>query len=152
MIMRELIDKQLGVNDYCFGCGEKNPIGAKLNFYKISEKSLETEITPPNTWGGWGKIVHGGLQTVILDEMAGWTMIALAEKTGLTIKMEIEFYKPLFIEKKILARTEVIEENDKDVIVESYLLDEENDICTKGKFTFRVVDFERIKKIAGMTD
>lgn len=146
--MREYIDKQLGVNDYCFGCGESNPIGAKLNFYKISENSLGADFTIPKTYGGWGKIAHGGLQTVLLDEVCGWTMITLLEKTGLTVNVNINFLKPLYIEDSIEIVGEIQKVEGRDMFIQGYIKDSSGDICTKGLFTFREVKKERIEALA----
>ena len=148
--MKERIEKDLGINSLCFGCGEENPIGAKLNFYKLSEKSIGATYHVPNTWGGWGKIVHGGLQTVLMDEVAGWTTITLLKEACLTIKVEMQFMKPLYVEKEVEIIGEIIDQSEKDVIVKSYIKNEENIICTQGLFTFRKVPMERIEQIAGI--
>lgn len=148
--MKEYIDKELGVNDYCFGCGESNPIGAKLNFYKISENSLGADFKIPDTYGGWGKIAHGGLQTVLLDEVCGWTMITLLEKTGLTINVNINFLKPLYVEDSIKIVGEIQEVEGRDMIIQGYIKDSAGDICTKGLFTFREVEKEKIENLANI--
>lgn len=146
--MKEYIDKELGINDYCFGCGESNPIGAKLNFYKISEKSLGADFEVPDTWGGWGKIAHGGLQTVLLDEVSGWAMITLLEKTGLTVKVEMNFLKPVYVEDTIKIVGEIQKVEGRDIFIQGYIHDSAGDICTKGLFTFKEVKKEKIESLA----
>lgn len=149
-MMKEFIEKDLGVNKLCFGCGEENPIGAKLSFYKISEKSVGSTFLVPYTWGGWGKIVHGGLQTVLMDEVSGWTVITLLNEACLTIKVEIQFFSPLYVEEEVEIIGEIIEQNEKDIFVKSYIKNKEEKVCTQGLFTFRKVKKEKIEQIAGI--
>ena len=148
--MSEYIEKRLGINDFCFGCGEKNPIGAKLSFYKISKNSVGSQFHIPKTWGGWGKVVHGGLQTVLMDEVSGWTVITQLEETCLTINVNLQFFRPLYIEEDVEIVGEIEEIKDRDIIVKSYIKNSNGQICTEGKFTFRKVTKEKIEQIAGV--
>ncbi|MHA1398672.1 MAG: PaaI family thioesterase [Candidatus Heimdallarchaeaceae archaeon] len=146
--MRELIKKDLENNDYCFGCGKDNPVGAKLEFYKISEDQVETEFLVPLEWSGWGKIVHGGLQAVILDEISAWTMISMLQVYGVTIKTTIEFLKPLYVQEKLKGVSRIIKKEEKNIWVESKLFNKNEELCTKSIFIFRMLDLEKIKKMA----
>ncbi len=147
-MMTEYIEKNLGINSLCFGCGEENPIGAKLSFYKISDKSVGSTFDVPKTWGGWGRIVHGGLQTVLMDEVAGWTVITLLKEACLTIKMEMQFLSPLYVEEKVEIIGEIIENKEKDILVRSSIKNSEGKVCTQGQFTFRKVTKEKIEQLA----
>ena len=148
--MKEVIEKNLDINPLCFGCGEKNPLGAKLNFYKLSENSIGSTYFVPKYWGGWGTIVHGGLQTVLMDEVAGWAVVALLQEACLTINVELQFLKPLYIEKETEIIGEIIENHERDIIVKSYIENVMGEICTQGLFTFRKVQKERIEQMAGI--
>jgi len=148
--MKKYIERDLEVNPLCFGCGEKNPIGAKLNFYKLSESSVGSTYIVPKTWGGWGRIVHGGLQTVLMDEVAGWAVVALLQEACLTINVELQFLKPLYVEKEAEIIGEIEENQERDIIVKSYIKDDKGVICTQGSFTFRKVQKERIEQMAGI--
>ncbi|MCE7743164.1 MAG: hypothetical protein GOP50_12005 [Candidatus Heimdallarchaeota archaeon] len=148
--MKEHIEKDLGINSLCFGCGEENPIGAKLSFYKLSDKSVGSSFLVPKTWGGWGKIVHGGLQTVLMDEVSGWTVITLLEEACLTIKVDLQFFKPLYVEEEVEIIGEIAEHKEKDILVKSYIKNKDGQICTQGHFTFRKVTKKKIEQIAGI--
>ena len=145
--MGEKINKDLGVNNYCFGCGEDNPIGAKLDFYKISDNSLKSTFTIPLTWGGWGDIAHGGLQTVLLDEVSGWSVITLLDKYALTINLQMEFFKPIFVGETIVAISKIENIEGRNITVKSILKNENGDECTKGIFVFREVGKEKIERL-----
>jgi acyl-CoA hydrolase len=145
--MYEKINKDLGVNNYCFGCGDENPIGAKLDFYKTSDKNLISKFTIPLTWGGWGEIAHGGLQTVLLDEVSGWSIIELLGKYALTINLQIEFHQPIYVGEAVEAISEIERVEGRDIIVKGILKNEKGDECTVGRFIFREVGKEKIERL-----
>ena len=144
----EKIEKNLEYNTFCFGCGEENPIGAKLNFFKVSEESVKSNFLVPDTWGGWGKIIHGGLQTVLLDEVSAWVIVALLNEQGLTIKAQIDFFKPLYVEEEVEIVGSVEKIDDKDITISSVLRNKNGETCTKGTFVYRKVEMDKIKKMA----
>ncbi len=145
--MGEKIDTDLGVNNYCFGCGEDNPIGAKLEFYKISDKSLKSTFTIPLTWGGWGEIAHGGLQTVLLDEVSGWSIISLLGKYALTINLQMEFLQPIYVGETIEAISNIEKIEGRNIIVKGILKNGNGEECTLGSFVFREVGKEKIERL-----
>lgn len=61
--MTELIDDR-----YCFACGEKNPIGMHLKFM-INDNYIETRYIFPKEMQGYKDIVHGGMISLLLDEV-----------------------------------------------------------------------------------
>ncbi|MBA7553758.1 hypothetical protein ES705_46357 [subsurface metagenome] len=141
------IDKEIDFTSKCFGCGKENPIGAKLKFYEDSENSIQTTFTAPETWGGWGEIIHGGLQTVLLDEISAWTAISLLSIYGLTVKAEIEFFHPVYVNEKLVIKGKIEEVKGKDIRISSSIMTEDGMICTKGLFTFRTIQKEKIEQL-----
>ncbi len=56
----------------CFGCGEENPHGLRLNM-EIEDGALRTDFTPGPHHEGWPGIVHGGVIAALLYEvMENW--------------------------------------------------------------------------------
>ena len=141
------IDKEITFTSKCFGCGEENPIGAKLKFYEDSENSIQTIFTAPETWGGWGEIIHGGLQTVLLDEISAWTAISILSIYGLTVKAEMEFFHPVYVNEKLVIKGKIEEVKGKDIRISSSIMTEDGMICTKGLFTFRTIQKEKIEQM-----
>ena len=52
---------------FCFGCGERNPIGLNLKFTR-TEEGVETLFTPGKNHQGYRDLLHGGLMALVLDE------------------------------------------------------------------------------------
>ena len=55
-------------DDYWFACGTRNPVGLKLRF-TITEDSLYTDFCLPREYQGWTNVAHGGILTLIMDEV-----------------------------------------------------------------------------------
>jgi acyl-coenzyme A thioesterase PaaI-like protein len=56
----------------CFVCGRQNPIGLGLDFYEDHEADqVRAEFTVPDAYQGYPGVVHGGIVSTILDEVAG---------------------------------------------------------------------------------
>ena len=55
----------------CFGCGLKNDIGLKLNFTK-KNNSIVGSFIARKDYEGFPNILHGGIQSTILDEAMNW--------------------------------------------------------------------------------
>ncbi len=86
---------KLEVDDMCFACGPKNPIGLKLKFRFDGDEYVTTFTVQPQHQG-WAGIVHGGLLATALDE----TMARLLwEKdiNAITGRLEVRYHKPVRI-------------------------------------------------------
>jgi acyl-coenzyme A thioesterase PaaI-like protein len=81
---------------FCFGCGQNNPIGLKLNFTREGDV-IRTEFTPDKLYQGWPGLLHGGILGCLLDE----AMSNIAYATGntcLTASIEIRLRQPVKVE------------------------------------------------------
>jgi acyl-coenzyme A thioesterase PaaI-like protein len=81
---------------FCFGCGQNNPIGLKLNFTREGDV-IRTEFTPDKAHQGWPGLLHGGILGCLLDE----AMSNVAYATGntcLTASIEIRLRQPVEVE------------------------------------------------------
>jgi len=76
----------------CFVCGQKNPIGLKLNF-TWDGKTVSTEFTPDKLYQGWSGMVHGGIIGCVLDEAMSYAALFSGVNT-VTAKMQARFKRP----------------------------------------------------------
>lgn len=96
---------KLDVNDMCFACGKKNPVGLKLDF-RFEGEEYVTDFTVKPEYQGWRGIVHGGLLSTALDEV----MARLLWEQGLsaiTGKLSVRFLKPLSIGETVQVRARI---------------------------------------------
>ncbi|HOZ22850.1 MAG TPA: PaaI family thioesterase [bacterium] len=124
---------------HCFGCCPTNPIGLQMEFW-LDGGDLVAIWQPKPEYQGWGNILHGGIQTTLLDEIGGWIILVALEKAGVTAQMELAFLKPVSIlDGPLTIRCRILEQKRRIVFVESELLNPAGEICTRGKtryFTF----------------
>ena len=85
--------------DMCFACGQKNPIGLKLNF-GWDGKVARTEFTPTKLHQGWAGVVHGGIITCLLDEAMSYAAL-FSGANSLTAKMQTRLRRPLQIDEPL---------------------------------------------------
>ena len=72
-----------GETQTCFGCGPHNPHGLRLKFEREGD-CVRTRFTLGAGYDGPPGILHGGLQAMIADEIAGWTLVGFKGRIGLT--------------------------------------------------------------------
>jgi uncharacterized protein (TIGR00369 family) len=117
------MEKEFRDDRVCFVCGEKNPIGLKLHITTDAERGESSaDVTFPEGFQGWSKIVHGGLLATVLDE----AMIYAAGAKGLkcvTGEMTVRFIKPASTGLIYTLKGRFVEEKGRIVLAESILLD-----------------------------
>jgi len=122
----------------CFACGQKNPIGLKLNF-RFEEGKAKAEFTPGPYHQSWNGVFHGGLLAVCLDEAFGYVLYFQGIK-GMTAKMEMRFRKTIRTGQKILLTGEVKRKTRK--LIETYAQAEFEDgtLAAEGTATMYLTD------------
>lgn len=58
----------------CFGCGQNNPIGLKLDF-QWDGKTARAEFVLTELYQGWPGFAHGGIISCLLDEAMGYAAL-----------------------------------------------------------------------------
>ena len=94
--------KQTKEYSMCFACGKDNPIGLHLQFHAEGD-SWVTEFTPGPEHQSYDGRVHGGLLSVLLDEITGDYIFKLEGRPAYTAKMELRFRQPVRIGTTVKA-------------------------------------------------
>lgn len=85
----------------CYVCGKDNPEGFRLNFSHPEPGRLTAEVVFKKTQQGFKDVVHGGMLSILLDEM----MVNLAWKEGtpaMTAELTVRFKKAAPVGQKVL--------------------------------------------------
>ncbi|MFT7583008.1 MAG: acyl-coenzyme A thioesterase PaaI-like protein [Myxococcota bacterium] len=98
-----------GHDQMCFGCGPHNPHGLRLRFRREGD-TVTTRFTLGSGHDGPPGILHGGLQAMVCDEVAGWTLVGLRDRMGLTTSMSIRYIRSLRLDQEILGVGEITAE------------------------------------------
>ena len=123
----------------CFGCSPNNPIGLHMEFIEEGDELISTWDPAPN-FQGWYNVLHGGIQSTLMDEIASWVVFVKLKTSGVTSQLEIKYKKAVPSNMgpiKLRARLEEMKRNI--AIVDVKLYGPDNELCTVATvkyFTF----------------
>ena len=78
----------------CFVCGDENPDGLKIKIVYDGVDRVKTEFVAEDRYRGWSDYLHGGVLTLIFDEMLGWLSRYLGHD-AMTARLEVRYRKPV---------------------------------------------------------
>ncbi len=133
----------------CFFCGSHNPAGLRLTFQETgtSPNELTCRWRPSSLYVGLGKVLHGGIQSGLFDEIMGWTTFHLTGHQGVTVSLHVDFLKPLFVEQEIEIRCRIESIADSKVNLSGEIKNGEGATCSRASGTYLVMEPDRFKRI-----
>lgn len=105
-----------------------------MQFYSKDNK-VYSYWNPKDHFQGYGNVLHGGIQTTLIDEIASWVIFIECKTAGVTRELQTKFNAPVFVSKgRILLCAEIVETNKNLVDVQVNLSYEDNpgEILTTG--------------------
>ena len=85
---------QLVKDRRCFVCGEENPHGLKVKVEYNGVDRVEAKFFAEDRYRGWSDYLHGGVLTLIFDEMLGWLSRYMGHD-AMTARLEVRYRKPV---------------------------------------------------------
>lgn len=130
----------------CFGCSPHNEHGLKLSFTDKGDH-IEAQWTPNKNFQGYKNILHGGIQTTLLDEIASWTVYTKVGTAGVTSKLEIKFLRPVFIDgSEIILKAFLKCVEKRTAILETFLYDAKEKLCAEATIEYFLYPEELARK------
>lgn len=135
--MRKITNPYLGLPGYnCFGCSPDNPAGLQMNFYEEGEE-LVSEWDPRNHHQGYLNVLHGGIQATLMDEIASWVVYVRIKRAGVTSKMDIRYFKPVYVnEGKLMIRASLAGMRRNLAAIKVRIYNTQNELCSEGTVTY----------------
>jgi acyl-coenzyme A thioesterase PaaI-like protein len=121
----------LGDEGRCFACGEKNPIGLKMQFTRQGEEVL-SQLTLQENYQGFDNIAHGGIIATALDEIMAQLLITLGYN-ALTAKLEVRFIKPVTLGETLSLRARLIRRRGRLLETEAWACFSDGRLAAEGK-------------------
>ncbi len=92
--MKKMIE--LPVYPNCIVCGNKkhNPSALGIQFTWDGDR-IDTKVRLDEYTNGYKGIVHGGIQSAVLDEALGWAVTMVVGNMTVTAELKVKFIKPL---------------------------------------------------------
>jgi acyl-coenzyme A thioesterase PaaI-like protein len=95
------MEKQASARN-CFICGVENLNGLQIKFYQPEPGKVVANYSVPARFEGYPGIVHGGVVSAMLDEVAGRAFITGdPPRFMVTAKISVRFRKPVPIEQPL---------------------------------------------------
>ena len=78
----------------CFVCGVENPHGLKVKVEQDGANQVKAEFVADDRYRGWSDYLHGGILSLIFDEMLGWLSRYMGHD-AMTARLEMRYRKPV---------------------------------------------------------
>ena len=118
-------------DNYCFVCGQENPLGLRLRF-SLDNGKATADFVPQKVHQGYKDIVHGGIITTILDE----AMVKAALMQGMhavSAEITVRFRTILCTGEKTVVEAILEKINRKIIEASAILRKTDNTIIAEGR-------------------
>lgn len=135
--MKKIVNPFVSIPSYnCFGCSPNNDHGLRMTFTEEGDEVV-SRWSPENHFQGYGNVLHGGVQSALMDEIAGWLVLVKLNTAGMTSKMEVRFKKPVLMDGGTVTLRARLKEMKRNIAVISVdLYDAGGSVCSQGELYY----------------
>ena len=130
----------------CFGCSPHNHEGLRMEFFEDGEEVVSV-WKPHAQFEGWHDVLHGGIQSTLMDEIASWVVFVKLETAGMTYQLHTKFRAPVVVSKgpvTLRARLKELKRNIASIEVD--LFDGEGKPCSHSVVDYFTLPPEKAHK------
>jgi uncharacterized protein (TIGR00369 family) len=128
----------------CFGCGQANAAGLRLEFLLASDGSVVSLPVVPGTFEGHPGYLHGGIIATLLDEAMSKAIRVLGTPS-VTRRMEVEYLLPVPSGAPLRVEGSVVRSQGRRHWTEAVILDVEGSTLAQAKGLFIAIQPEAKK-------
>ncbi|EJW99330.1 protein containing Thioesterase superfamily domain protein [gut metagenome] len=145
--MKKIVNPFQGLKGYnCFGCAPENPYGVKMEFFEDGEEIVSI-WQPRSEYQGWLNTLHGGIQSVLLDEICAWVVMRKLQTAGVTSKMETRFLHAVATDGGALTLRARLREMRRNIaLIDAELYDGAGQLCTRTTCTYFTYPQEKARQ------
>jgi len=145
--MKKLSNPFASLEGYnCFGCSPHNHGGLKMTFFEDGDEIVST-WEPAETHQGYHKVLHGGIQATLMDEIASWVVYVKLHTAGFTSRADIRYRKPVYVNQgPVTLRARCLKMRRNLADIEVRLFDKEERMCAEGTFTYFTYSMEQARE------
>ena len=136
---------EIAARRYCFGCGDLNPAGLKLEFRFEGDKAV-ADLLPQDRHQGYPGLMHGVVTSAALDEAMGWAMYGVGV-WAMTGKMEVKFRQPLPLHQKATVWGKVVRNRGRWLEVRGEIRSEEGRLMAESYGLFMRLPKEKVREL-----
>jgi uncharacterized protein (TIGR00369 family) len=119
----------------CFGCGQANQTGLRLDFLLADDGSVVSFPVVASAFEGHPGYLHGGIIATLLDEAMSKAVRARGS-SSMTRKMEVDYLRPVPSETPLRLEGRIARNEPRKHWAESRILDEKGKLLAEAKGLF----------------
>jgi len=142
--LKNPFDKLPGYN--CFGCSANNHEGLQMTFYEDGDE-IVSKWNPNVHFEGYMNMVHGGIQSTLMDEIASWVVFIKMKTGGVTSKLSTKFRKPVAVsDGEVTIRAKLIEVKSRTVLIDVKLYNGKGILSSESIAEYFLLSSEKAKE------
>ena len=131
--------RELVKDNRCFVCGSQNKHGLNLNVDKDGEKGVKAEFIAHDHYRGWNEYLHGGVISLIFDELLGWLSLYLGYD-AMTARFEMRYRKPVPLGSKIIFTGSLEKEYKRLLDINTFAYLDDGSVIAEGKGRMMIIN------------
>ena len=137
--MKKIINPFLNTeNGNCFGCSPDNEQGLQMSFFEDGDY-IVSEWSPKKHLSGFKNVLHGGIQTTILDEIACWVVFIKCKTSGVTTALNAKFKNAAFTDQgNLIVRAKLLSQERRFATIHAEILDANGTICSEAEVKYMI--------------
>lgn len=136
-------------NGNCFGCSPHNEQGLQMEFFEDGDY-IVSNWDPKVHLAGFKNVLHGGIQTTILDEIACWVVFVKCQTSGVTTALNAKFRGAALTDNGLLTvRARLISQEKKFANIHAEIIDCNGKVCSEAEVQYMIFPTEMAKKKFG---
>ena len=130
----------------CYACSPTNPSGLHMEFF-LEGDELVGKWDPSEDYQGFHDILHGGIQSTMMDEIASWVVFMMLDTAGMTYQLNTRFRKPVLISKGTITVRATLHRQQKRIAeIEARLYDGEKMLCAESQANYFIMPRDKAVK------
>jgi len=135
----------------CFGCSRKNTRGLNLRFW-LKDGGCYTRCTIPDYLCGIDGVVHGGIITLVIEEVAEWAIIGHLGRFGRTRDISVRYLKPVLTNTEILVDGQIVIQAEKNIFCRSTVCDSKDVLLVESESNWAFASPAALAKVAAVDE
>lgn len=151
-MIKKVIKRQEN-SEGCFICGRKNEFSMNADFFELEDGSVAGFITVDDRYQSFPGVVHGGVVTALIDEIAGRAHMALEPgEISMTLELTTKYKKPVTSETPLLLIGRVKENRAKVCIAEGFVFLPGGELAATGEGVYYKLSKERLEAMGAQDE
>jgi len=119
----------------------------QLRFW-LSEQGCFTKCAVPDYLCGFDGLVHGGIISALMDEVAAWTIIVRLARLGITREISIRYLKPVRTNTELVVEGNITSHDKRNANLRSSIHSAGGTLLAEGESKWTFPRISSISKIA----